>query len=50
MDVRQRLMFVYAPFLQGDLGCVSAGLGSDEFLEIADCIVGATFHSDLKAI
>jgi len=36
------------PFLQLDLGCVRAGLSSDEFLEVTDRIVGAAFYSDLS--
>jgi hypothetical protein len=41
---------VRVPFLQDDFRRVRAGLGSDEFLEIADCVVRAAFHSDLGMI
>ena len=42
--------YLRAPFLQHDLGRVRARLGSDEFLEVTDCIVRAAFYSDLKPI
>ena len=38
------------PFLQDDLRRFCADLGSEEFLEVADRIVGTALHSDLKAI
>ena len=39
---------VCVPFLQDDLCGICAGLGSDEFLEVADCVVRAAFHSNLR--
>jgi hypothetical protein len=41
---------VCVPFSQFDLARICAGLGSDEFLEVADRIIGAAFHFDLKRV
>jgi len=49
MDIKRGLG-LRVPFLQDDLRRFSAGLGSDEFLEVTDRIVRTAFHSDLEAI